>query len=258
MSYSVHKNINLSSDLSIRIGDFRGIKSGILYGYNVDLAGDERGISHGLVSSEQISFVTTSTSFAIASTDNADTHTITIEYYADTTSETPVTQNVVLTGNTEVTISTNMFRIMKLKNASSTNPAGTIYIGLDSDTYTAGKPDGSIYGLMVGEAGLSHMSIIYCPPNKNVYFVSARYQSDMDKDSDVHLVKYKSHTNANPNALFIRYFPFSSGLSSTEKIYSDPLTALMTAQITAQRVDGAGIHDVVIQISYVIVDDPLD
>ncbi len=253
--FSVFKNTHLDSNLSIRIGSFRGIKAGNLYGYTTNIGLNERGICHGLISSEQLNFVTSSTSFAIASSDNTDNHVISIEYYADTTSESIATQTVTLNGQTKVTITTNMFRIMKLTNTSSTNPAGTLYIGLNSATFTTGKPP-DIYSVMVGESGQSRMAIMYCPPNKELYIVSMVYQSDIDNTGDIHMVKYKSHLNTNPNAEFVTYYPFSHGCSIIEKLYSDPISALTTVQITSERTAGTGNHDAVIHISYAIVNLP--
>ncbi len=253
MSYSVFKNINLSSDLSIRLGNFTSVNAKNLYAYSRAMDNNERTLADGLISSEQLAFVTTSSSFSIASTNGADTQIIEIEYYLDTTSEVTATQSVTLTGQTEASISTNMFRIISFKNTSSTNPLGTIYIGLTSDTFTAGKPT-VIHGIMVGEAGMSHMGILYCPPNKKLYFVSFFFQSDMNSGADIFLIKLKIRTNAQPNAIFIRYLPFSNGLSASERLFTNPMLGLQTLEVTAERTTGAGSHDIILQVSYFLAD----
>ncbi len=192
MTTKILKNISLSPDLSLRLGRIPGFVGKNVYGYNVGIDGNERGVCQGLIAGEQLAFVGAASSFAIASTNVADTQVIEIEYFADLASQTSVTQNVTLNGQTKVTIGSNMLRIIKLTNTAPTNPIGVIYIGLNSDTFTAGKPDTNIHAVMVGESGASRMGIIYCPPMKNLYIVSLVYQSDIDATGDAHLVRFKS------------------------------------------------------------------
>ena len=250
---TINLNSSLSSDLALRLGLITGITAKIAYGYNANMLNQERGICHGLLGSEQLAFVSLASSFAIASTD-VDAQIIEIEYYADTTSETPTTQLVTLNGLTKVTITNNMFRIIKLANTSATNPTGTIYIGLNSDGFTLGKPDTDIFSVMVGESNQSRMSLVYVPPNKEAYVVSLTFQSDMDNTADIYLVRFKIFLNSQPNSLFVTFFPFNIGLSVIERFFPDKIGPSSTLFVTNQRVDGNGAHDTIVQISYILVD----
>jgi hypothetical protein len=245
-------NIQNDAYMAIRRGLVPGAESGFMYGYGTGIINNEQGCSQGLSPSEELEYPTSSISMSIASSDIGDFQTIEITYYADSSAETPSTQIVILNGNNEILIPIDMFRIVCLKNQSATNPVGTIWVGDTSDVFVVGKPSAALRAVMVGEAGVSHMGQIYCPPNKEILFTSYTFQSDLNTVGDTILVKFKRWNNAQPSNIGVEYYPQTQGSVMLQNVFYLKMQALDTIQLTCERTTGAGAHNMVTALSYIM------
>ena len=249
---SVLESIQKNKDLPIRLGEVGNIKSKTLYGVAEGISANIRSMSDGLGNNETLSFANVSSTFAIASDNNSDDQTISIEYYASPTSEDTETQIVVLNGQTKVTIINNMFRIMSLTNLSANNPSGTIRISLNSDTWSSGVPN-NIYALMTGYSNKSHMGFMYVPINHKAYIQTICFNSSIDSTGDIYKVVTETFSTAQPNSIYRSFSYFAHGNTCLERVYTNPISGGFTSEYKISRIDGGGSHDATVLISYFLV-----
>jgi len=129
-------------------------------------------------------YLTDDTTLYASSSDNGDTQDIVItgldsDYLA-------VTRTVTLSGQTQVELSGQMFRVFSAYVNDSTTPAGDVYIA-ESDTLSGGVPttDSKIKAKILQGKNITRMGIYTVPAGKSLIVTKLRFGVGKGKDARI-------------------------------------------------------------------------
>ena len=229
------KNIDINTDLN-GMGDFplalkrSQIENGNVVptsatGFNGAVAGNETGLVNGLLDGEVLKMTSTGKNLMISSTSvedaGADTdgaNRVNLRYlHTDGTIKSKVVQ---LTGQTPVSITgaadmvaVGIFIVITFGSGAATDGSatnlGNIYISLNGDTYTGGKPDTDIYGLIVTGKNTTQSSVILCPVGSRLRLNKLQMMSGINGNDEA-TIFFKS-MSIPLNLIFTNTYPLSVG-----------------------------------------------
>ena len=172
---------------NVRLGDVVGMSAIYAYGFHNGINATEINLNGGGIGTSSMNFVTSgSDSFALTSSNAGDNQVIRFYYYASDSDESMTYQDATLNGQTKVNLTNNMYRIINAQCTSSSNPAGTIYLGLQSESYS-GAPS-NIYYSFDGPSGFSLSPIIYVPPNKKALVQKYQIYTNVNREASNSLI----------------------------------------------------------------------
>lgn len=242
--------VSLREDVSLGFGlDFRTSRDNVSEAVSIqsymranNIDGNEKSIADEL-SNEFYTFNSSPVDVQISSTDAGDAQTVTVYYFEDSSSDEPTSENVVLNGQTAVTLSNQMYRIYRMivVGSGSVN-AGDVYLSVDGEPLSSGKPTGNILSSMAAGNGFSSHSYIYVPSSWTGYLIN---QTIVSNCSDANNLTARIYGKRIPNPLSLTSIyqaqrtlvvtPFLSNQLNTPA----RLTQNGLIHYTVQRVNGA-------------------
>ena len=147
-----------------------------------------------------VTFPAAAAIMAFASDDANDTsagtglRTMRITYLDSTYTEQ--TETITLNGTTKVASVNTMLRINLMEGltaGSSGQNAGNIYVGLNTDTFTAGAPDTAVFHTMEVTRNLSACGVYTVPNGKRFYSESLDASSDASGNKTMVLKSYQTN-----------------------------------------------------------------
>ena len=185
------ESIPLSYGLDFRVDRYNVTESATVQIMAVD---NNVSTTESIVDYEHITyyFGTTAETMDISSSNNSDTMQVTVYYYSSTSDTEPSTQSVTLSGQTPVTLSSDIFRISKMiisSSASSLN-AGTVYLYKNGTSVTNGVPSSNIVALMAPNIGCSRQSYMYVPAGWNAYLISVNLVNNAVSGNEIRVKEY--------------------------------------------------------------------
>ena len=132
---------------------------------------------------------------SVISTSAADTQTVTIEGHTISAGVfTFVAQNITLTGQTVVGLTTALARVSRVFNTGSTDLAGTVSV-TQTDTYTAGVPDTAALVHLQIEAGLNNSEKAATTVSNTDYWIVTGFYSDcLEKVATYGIIHFEVRT----------------------------------------------------------------
>ena len=203
------KSINLNTD-KIGMLDGVAITSGLVPGMNMRIISGNtestsvvRTVSDGLSAGERLSFNRTAQTLAIASTDANDNISgtgarVVLIIYINTDGDEK-TQVAVMNGQTKVTIGNDIQcinRLILISGGSGNTNAGDIWVGEDADTFTAGKPDNNLWGVMATDNGISNMAWHMIEKNTSSITLDMTFSSDSTSKNDGLIINLLIHNES--------------------------------------------------------------
>lgn len=206
-----------------------------------NIAGTERNIIDSVDAiGNSLALPSSGTASSVASDNNADTHSIKIYYYTASTDTVLTISTVTLTGQTEVSFG-NVFRISKVEvnTTESTKPAGKIWIGPNTATFTFGTPDVVYMVADLPTNAVIFSPIWYIPTNRKFVFDNVIFTSDINATGQVLSVKIYQYNTASFDWAFEREFFFDKGQQELQRSFT-AIGSACTLRFTAERKNGAG------------------
>lgn len=192
---SINETVDMPQDLPIALGLVKGMSNVIIPGYT-QISTLERTIAKGLSGGERLTFNRTAQTLAIASTDANDTlagtGARTVLIIGISTTGTQILFMLNLNGQTKMTLSNDLQcvnRVIVTSAGTSNMNEGTLWIGEDSDDFTAGKPDNNLWNVVgVGDA-VSNAIWNMTPLNRNSFSTNVNLLSDSVTKNDGVVIK---------------------------------------------------------------------
>lgn len=130
------------------------------------------------VGTDNETYVSTNIITSIISDSASDGETVSIEGHTISGGVfTFVTQSATLTGTTVVTLDTALARVSRVRNESSTDLTGNIYI-CEDDTFTAGVPNTDAGVHLIVEAGLNNSEKAATTLSNSDYWILTSFYGD--------------------------------------------------------------------------------
>jgi len=231
--------------IEIRSGKKPGWGVNILSAHNDAISTTETTIGGGLPVNgiNIITFPASAALMAFASDDANDTsagtglRTMLVIYLDSNYNE--LTEVITLNGTTKVSSVASMLRVnlmLGLTAGSSGFNIGTIFVGLNSDSFSGGAPDTAIFHTLESERNLSAMGIITVPNGKMYYPTSVEFTSDSSANKSITILTKLGDPNS-LTAIVAEDIIAGSGLVIPLEVIG-PLSASNDIQITGTASSG--------------------
>ncbi len=207
LSSEAKDDLSPLNSLEIRSGLRPKWNTTVIVGHLLSVATTELTISDGLPvnSINLLTFPASAAIMAFASDDANDTsagtglRTILIVYLDANYDEQEET--ITLNGTTKVVSVASMLRINYMIGQTAGSGginAGNIYVGLNSDTFTAGAPDTAIFHTLGAGLVLSSCGVFTVPRKRRLYFQAIDYASTASGTKVANFKIYLTNSNISP------------------------------------------------------------
>lgn len=259
------QNLTIGSDypLSIKRNLFTNLTTVSSLGFCDDIQGVETSVASGLSSGEQMTMTSTAKNLAISSTSIEDSPTgtgasVVNVRYLDSSGNLKQ-KIVILNGQTQVSITSaadivaiGIFVVVGHGSGSPTDGSATnvgdLWIGLNGDTLTGGKPDGDFYGTINAGSNTTQNAVLLCGANQRLRIKRLQAYSSLNGNDTAQLL-FKS-LSVPLNQTFTNKFSFSVGTAlDIDLTYQLDLTGPCVFWTNAIRIDGSGAVSVSVNIN---------
>jgi hypothetical protein len=192
---------------------------------------------------------------SIASSSPITTITIQITYYQNNTDTTPVTENLLLNGQTPVNLSNNFYRLVSMKQiVSGSTSSATVYLGPDSEGFTGGVPNDEFYAVYKLEHNEYPNPLLYVPPNKTMYIDSLHVNSGGTSNHNLYelLLRYYEYPDTYNGYLLYKFAV--SGNLNLGPLYKKFISGGLL-HFCISKLDGVVVNDTInVYANYILLD----
>ncbi len=130
---------------------------------------------------------------------------IEVRYFITNSTNTITTENIMVTGNTAVSLANNCYRIISMKklDSAASSGSGDTFIFRTADGSTLGIPDDDPIFVMNNEIRTGQVGQIYIPPNRTLYINSINISTNSVDNINVILRDFFELSDLNESRIIL-------------------------------------------------------